>query len=211
MKERRLTHDNEYKGMDVLQFKKQNVGLDKDILECIYDRMTDMLSRHSKVYAMRFDVKQPEQIPDTSNQWFSEFQAHFVKKEKRAGYDPSYVAVREVTESGRPHYHEYLMVDGNKTEKIHEHIKNANEAMNCTLGIPKDERTGLINDCTRNRKGVRQDNGEQINLKTWLGRDACQASFRQASYLAKESQKEPQKGVRELFASQVKMNSKKNT
>jgi len=210
MKERNLKHDNEYKGMDVLQFKKQNVGLDKDILECIYDRMSDMLSRHSKVYAMRFDVKQPEQIQDTSNQWFSEFQAHFVKKEKRADYDPSYVAVREVTESGRPHYHEYLMLNGNKTEKIHEHIKNANEAMNCTLGIPKEERTGLINDCTRNRNGIRQDNGEQINLKTWEGQCAQQASFRQASYLAKESQKEPQKGVRELFASQVKKDPKKN-
>jgi len=204
MKKRNLTHENQFNGMPVLQYTNQEIGLDTNILHCIHDRMEDMLSRHSKVFAMRLDVRKPDSVQDEKNEWFSQYQAHFIKKEKRAGYDPAYIAVREVSENGKVHYHEYLMVNGNKTQNIHNHIENANSVMNTMQGLNPGEHSGLIDDCTHDRNGNPQVNGEMINPKTWEGQCAQQASFRHASYLAKDVQKNTPKGTRELFASQIK-------
>ena len=173
--------------------------MDTEILDIIDNHLEDALERHSKVLVVRFDVRFPD---DESNRSFSKFQAEFMRKERRAGYDPSYVAVREIGErEGHPHYHEVLLVNGNRTQSIHKHIENANTAMNLTLGLDHKDPTGYVH-CSTIRKGPLR-NGIMIKRGALFSDDENNA-FRQASYLAKESQKDTPEGMREVFASNLK-------
>ena len=100
MRKRNIVKGNSYNGKDILEYKHRDIGMDSHILETIDEHLKDSLERHSKVLVVRFDVRFPE---DFSNKSFSKFQAEFMRKERRAGYDPSYVAVREIGErEGNP-------------------------------------------------------------------------------------------------------------
>lgn len=199
MRKRNIVKGNSYNGKDILEYKHRDIGMDSHILETIDEHLKDSLERHSKVLVVRFDVRFPE---DSSNKSFSKFQAEFMRKERRAGYDPSYVAVREIGErEGNPHYHEVLLVNGNKTQSIQKHIANANAAMNLTLGVEHDNPTGLVN-CSNITQGPLR-NGIMIQRDSLFSDDE-NAAFRQASYLAKESQKQTPDGMREVFASNLK-------
>ena len=199
MRKRNTITGNRFNGKEILEYKHRNIGMDTQILETIDEHLKDALERHSKVLVVRFDVRFPE---DESNRSFSKFQAEFMRKERRAGYDPSYVAVREVGErEGHPHYHEVLLVNGNNTQSIHKHIENANAAMNLTLGVEQGETIGLIHSCTSKNGPLR--NGIMIHREALFPDDENDA-FRQASYLAKESQKDTPNGMREVFASNLK-------
>ena len=199
MRKRNIVKGNSYNGKEILEYKHRGIGMDSHILETIDEHLKDSLERHSKVLVVRFDVRFPE---DSSNKSFSKFQAEFMRKERRAGYDPSYVAVREVGErEGNPHYHEVLLVNGNKTQSIQKHIANANAAMNLTLGVEHDNPTGLVN-CSKIKQGPLR-NGIMIQRDALFPHDE-NAAFRQASYLAKESQKQTPDGMREVFASNLK-------
>lgn len=199
MRKRNIVKGNSYNGKEILEYKHRDIGMDSHILETIDEHLKDSLERHSKVLVVRFDVRFPE---DSSNKSFSKFQAEFMRKERRAGYDPSYVAVREIGErEGNPHYHEVLLVNGNKTQSIQKHIANANAAMNLTLGVEHDNPTGLVN-CSNITQGPLR-NGIMIQRDSLFSDDE-NAAFRQASYLAKESQKQTPDGMREVFASNLK-------
>ena len=199
MRKRNTIKGNKFNGKEILEYKHRDIGMDTQILETIDEHLQDALERHSKVLVVRFDVRFPE---DESNRGFSKFQAEFMRKERRAGYDPSYVAVREVGErEGHPHYHEVLLVNGNTTRSVHKHIENANAAMNLTLGLEHNEPTGFVHSCT-DRKGPLR-NGIMIHRDALFSDDENNA-FRQASYLAKESQKDTPNGMREVFSSNLK-------
>lgn len=204
MKERDLTFDKSFLGNSILQFTEKKIGLDENILMKLVERYDDMQERHCKVFAMRFDVHMPEGVATADNDLFRKFQAHFIKKEKRQGYDPAYVAVREISAAGLIHYHELLLVNGSETERIHRHIHNANEALNSTLGYPAGTRSGLINDCTHTRDGKPQKNGILIRRKLPCQENKAENdSFRHASYLAKDEQKDPLKHKHEVFSSRL--------
>ena len=199
MRKRNTIKGNLFNGKEILEYKHKNVGMDTQILKRIDEHLNDALERHSKVLVVRFDVRFPN---DDSNRSFSKFQAEFMRKERRAGYDPNYIAVREIGErEGHPHYHEVLLVNGNKTQSIHKHIENANTAMKLTLGIDHDEPTGYIHSCADKHGPLR--NGIMIKRDASFPQDENDA-FRQASYLAKESQKDTPEGMREVFASNLK-------
>lgn len=203
MKKRNIIRGNVFNGKEILEYQHKNIGLDAQILNVIDNHLQEALEAHSKVLVVRFDVHFPE---DDSNKSFSKFQAEFMRKERRGGYDPTYVAVREVgTLGGHPHYHEVLFLNGDNTCSIHKHIANANAAMNLTLGLDHKEATGLIHSNTTNKGPLR--NGIMIHRND-LSTDNANDAFRQASYLAKDSQKDTPAGMRELFSSKLKRKSK---
>ena len=203
MRKRNIITGNQFNGKEILEFKHKQIGMDTKILEAISNRFEDAMDRHSKVFVMRFDIRFPK---DDSNQTFSKFQAEFMRKERRAGYDPSYVAVREEGErEGHPHYHEILIVNGNKTQSTHKHIENANAALNLVLELEQNTISGLIHNCNGKDK---QRNGIMIDRSKLFISEENDA-FRQASYLAKESQKDTPDGMRELFASNLKRRKEK--
>lgn len=201
----KLTYDNKYNGMDILQFTKQKIGLRKDILACIERHMVDMLLKHCRVFVMRFDINFGSAMtPQSNNELFCRFFAHFFKMESRAGYDPRAVTVREVSGNDKVHYHVCLMLDASETNHIENHIKNANEVYNCMFGLPPGTRSGNINNCTVDSHWRYQDNGLIIYRDNQRGLPAANACFKQASYLAKDSQKDAPPGVREVFSSKLK-------
>jgi len=203
MRERETTYEDSFLGNTILQYSKQHIGLDENILMPILQRYDETLEKHCRVFAFRFDVHLPKNVEDSDNKHFSRFQAHFIKKEKRAGYDPAYVAVREKSDEDGVHYHEVVLVDGNSTSNIFYHIENANDALNSEFGYAPGSKSGLINDCTKDKNGQPQENGVLIERDPSKRKDAESRSFRHASYLGKVAQKDPSKGTRELFASRL--------
>lgn len=202
MRKRNIVSGNTFNGKEILEYKNKDIGMDAQILQNIDEHIKDALKRHGKVFAIRFDIYFPE---EESNKTFSRFQAEFMRKERRAGYDPSYVAVREIGEqSCHPHYHELLLVNGNTTRSIYKHIENANAAMNLTLGLNHKEPTGFIHNSI-------DKNGILRNGITICRMDSSKADenevYRQASYLAKDWQKGTPEGMRELFCSNLKRRS----
>ena len=145
--------------------KERQLGCKESILQKIDQLMTDMSNRHSKVFFMRFDIRFPQGYDyPNDNELFSQFQESFIKNRKRAGYDPAYIAVRECSREKHQHYHVALMMNGHKTQNIHDHIQTAERLWEKTLNLPpKCDNTGrttsygLIDDCMRNRQGQPQE------------------------------------------------------
>ena len=66
MKKRSLTYERTFLGNPILQFTKQNVGLDENLLMNIYLHLDNKLSRCPQTFAMRFDIHMPKdmKVPD---------------------------------------------------------------------------------------------------------------------------------------------------
>ena len=204
-RERELTFERFYLGKPILQFTTQKVGLDENILFKICQIYDQMFARHRRVYAMRFDMRLPAGIDTSDNSAFRSFMAYFMQVERRSGYDPMYFAVREESENKGVHYHILLLLNGDMTRKSFYHIELANRIFNKKFGYPLRKYTGMINDCTKDEYGRKHPNGYLIDRDDYYTRESNEnASFRQASYLAKASQKDHQKRMREIFSSRLR-------
>ena len=162
-------------------------------------------STKSKIFFMRYDIRFPEGFNHADNGVFREFQSKFMKNLSRKGLKPQYVAVREQSKEKHQHYHVALLLDGQKTQSIHNHIATAERLWDSTLGLPERENGyGLIDDCTTSREGEKQVNGVMLrpdDPEMEAKRDEC---FKRASYLAKTNTKGyAPKGQRELFSSRI--------
>ena len=118
---------------------------------------------------------------------------------------PQYIAVREQSREKHQHYHVALLLDGQKTQSIHNHIQTAERLWDTTLGLPARENGyGLIDDCTTSRTGEKQVNGVMLRPDD-PDMEAKKADcFRRASYLAKTNTKgNAPKGQREMFSSRI--------
>lgn len=203
-RKRELTYERSFLGKPILQFTTQKVGLDEKILFRIHQVFDQMFMRHKRVFSMRFDMSLPVDKETDDNSAFRSFMADFIKTEKRAGYDPMYCAVREFGQEKGVHYHILLLLDGDLTRKSYYHIELANRIYNRKFGYPEGVYTGMINDCSRDSYGRKHPNGYLIDKDAYYSRKSTEnASYRQASYLAKDSQKEDIKRMREMFSSRL--------
>ena len=161
------------------------------------------------MFFLRYDIRFPEGYDYADNGIFREFQSKFMKNLSRQGLKPQYVAVREQSQEKHQHYHVALLLDGQKTQSIHNYIQTAERLWDSTLGLPARENGyGLIDDCTTNRTGDKQINGVMLRSDDpdmEKKKDDC---FRRASYLAKTNTKgNAPKGQRELFSSRIPKSS----
>ena len=203
-RERELTFERFYLGKPILQFTTQKIGLDENILFKICQVYDKMFQKHKRVYAMRFDMRLPDGTDTADNSAFRRFMAYFMQAERRLGNDPEYCAVREESEGKGVHYHILLLLDGNRTRKSFDHIELANHIFNKKFGYPRWAYSGMINDCTKDNYGRKHPNGYLIDRDDYYTRERSENdSFRQASYLAKASQKDHAKRMRELFSSRL--------
>ena len=185
----------------------QDTGLSCDIkiLTEIERQFQHAEDTKSKIFFMRYDIRFPEGFNHADNSAFREFQSKFMKNLSRKGLKPQYVAVREQSTEKHQHYHVALLLDGQKTQSIHNHIATAERLWDSTLGLPARENGyGLIDDCTTGREGEKQVNGVMLrpdDPEMEVKKDEC---FKRASYLAKTSTKGyAPKGQRELFSSRI--------
>lgn len=215
MRNERITYGEQYHGHPIMTSKERQLGCKESILQKIDQLMTDMSNRHSKVFFMRYDVRFPQGYDyPNDNELFSQFQESFIKNRKREGYDPAYIAVRECSREKHQHYHVALLLDGHKTQNIHDHIQTAERLWEKTLNLPpKCENTGratsygLIDDCMRTRQGQPQENGVMLRKDDPEYERKYDQCFRRCSYLAKVNQKDSSpKHQRELFSSRIQKN-----
>lgn len=195
-KNRTCTDAPEFNDHPILTDKDKGLRCDKKILQTIDATFNHFFDNHDRGLFMRCDLRLPQDdCTHTDNEAFHAFQANFMKNLSRKGLDPHYVAVREQGKGAEhPHYHEVLLLDGRKTQSIHDHIQKADELWANALGVPGIK--GLVDDCKPNGVMLRKDDPE---FESKL--DGC---IQRASYLAKVNQKEstPRK-VRELFSTRI--------
>ena len=91
----------------------------------------------NKTFFMRYDIRFPERFDHADNSVFREFQSKFMKNLSRQGLKQQYVAVREQSKEKHQHYHISLLLDGQKTQSIHNHIQTAERLWNLTLRLPE--------------------------------------------------------------------------
>ena len=194
-----------YHDYPIMTDKAKGLACNIKILNEIERQLDYAEETKSKTLFMRYDIRFPEGYDHADNGVFREFQSKFMKNLSRQGLKPQYIAVREQSREKHQHYHVALLLDGQKTQSIHNHIQTAERLWDTTLGLPARENGyGLIDDCTKSRSGAKQINGvilrrddPEYNTK----KDDC---FRRASYLAKVNTKgNTTKGQKELFSSRI--------
>ena len=201
----KTTTEETFHDYPIMTDQQRGLACDTKILTEIERQFDYAEENKSKIFFMRYDIRFPEEYTHADNGVFREFQSKFMKNLSRQGLKPQYIAVREQSREKHQHYHVALLLDGQKTQSIHNHIQTAERLWDLTLGLPEKENGyGLIDDCTKSRSGEKQENGVMLRYDDpWRGdkKDDC---FRRASYLAKTSTKgNNPKGQRELFSSRI--------
>lgn len=203
-KNRTCTDAPEFNDHPILTDKEKGLRCDKKILQTINDTFNHFFDNHDRGLFMRCDLRFPQDERNrTDNEAFHAFQANFMKNLSRKGLDPHYVAVREQSKgTEHPHYHEFLLLDGRKTQSIHDHIQKADKLWANALDVPGTK--GLFDDCTKDKQGNRQPNGVILRKDDPDFESKLDGCMQRASYLAKVNQKEstPRK-VRELFSTRL--------
>ena len=199
----KTTAEETFHGYPIMTDKARGLACDAKVLNEIERQFDYAEETKSKVFFMRYDIRFPEGYTHADNGVFREFQSKFVKNLSRQGLKPQYIAVREQSKEKHQHYHVALLLDGQKTQSIHNHIQTAERLS--TLGLPARENGyGLIDDCTTFRTGEKQINGVMLRPDD-PDMEAKKADcFRRASYLAKTNTKgTAPKYQREMFSSRI--------
>ena len=194
-----------YHDYPIMTDKAKGLACDIKILNEIERQLDYAEETKSKTLFMRYDIRFPEGYDHADNGVFREFHSKFMKNLSRQGLKPQYIAVREQSSEKHQHYHVALLLDGQKTQSIHNHIQTAERLWDSTLGLPTRENGyGLIDDCTTSRTGEKQVNGVMLRPDD-PDMEAKKADcFRRASYLAKTNTKgNAPKGQREMFSSRI--------
>ena len=204
-REQRETTERTYNNYSIMTDRERGLSCNTEILREIERQFDYAENSKSKVFFMRYDVRIPEGMYIEDNKTFRDFQANFIKNLSRQGLKPQYIAVREQSKEKHQHYHVALLLDGQKTQSIHNHIQTAERLWDSTLGLPaKENGYGLIDDCTTNRNGEPQENGVMLRYDDPFRGNKKDDCFRRASYLAKTNTKgNAPKGQRELFSSRI--------
>jgi len=200
-----ITTEKTFKNYPIMTAREAGLSCDTKILTEIGRQFDYASNTKSKIFFMRYDIRFPEDFNHADNSAFREFQSKFMKNLSRKGLKPQYVAVREQSREKHQHYHVALILEGQKTQSIHNHIRTAEQLWDSTLELPKKENGyGLIDDCTTGRNGERQINGVMLRHDDPEMEAKMDECFRRASYLAKTSTKGyAPKGQRELFSSRI--------
>lgn len=205
----KTTTEETFHDYPIMTDQQRGLACDTKILNEIERQFDYAEETKSKVFFMRYDIRFPEGYTHSDNGVFRAFQSKFMKNLSRKGLNPQYIAVREQSREKHQHYHVALLLDGQKTQSIHNHIQTAERLWDSTLRLPEKENGyGLIDDCTTGRNGGKQVNGVMLrpdDPDMEKKKDDC---FRRASYLAKTNTKgNAPKGQREVFSSRIPKSS----
>ena len=199
------TLDSHYDNYSIMTDRERGLSCNTEILREIKRQFDYAEESKSKVYFFRYDARFPENMHPKGNEIFSDFQANFMKNLSRQGLKPQYVAVREQSTEKHQHYHVVVLLDGQKTQSIHNHIQTAERLWDSALGLePRENGYGLIDDCTTSRTGEKQVNGVMLRADDPDMESKKDDCFRRASYLAKTNSKgNAPKFKREMFSSRI--------
>jgi hypothetical protein len=168
-----------------------------------------MLSRHSKVYFFRFDLRFPAggQFP-TDNTHLMRFIENYSYLLRSRGLDPKYAWVREQTSlTTQQHYHLVVLLNGHRTQSVRGHLRLAADVWARTLGLPSPydlqyddsevaspyaeliASAGLVDFCLRRGRQFAHENGIMIRKDRPDWRQVLAYSIDWGLYLAKQETK----------------------
>lgn len=179
-------------------------ALRTDILAGLELMFSHAMNSRSKNFFIRFDLHLPANLRyPNPERAFAKFQNSYFRNLRNAGLDPYYVWCREQSAGAlNPHVHFALLLNGQKTQNIHDHLVEATRFWALALGI-KDA-LGLVNWCTQSAAGGTQENGIMIRQDHDDWQAVYARCFEWASYLAKTATKgNAPRGAREWGCSQV--------
>ena len=202
---KRTTTEDTYHGYPIMTDEDRGLSCDTRILDEIEKQFDYADETKNKTFFMRYDVRIPDGMFLEDNKTFRDFHANLMKHLSRNGLKPQYIAVREQSREKHQHYHVALLLDGQKTNSIHNHIQTAERLWESALGLPvRENGYGLIDDCTTSRTGERQINGVMLRPDDPEMKAKKEDCFRRASYLAKTNTKgHAPKYQREVFSSRI--------
>lgn len=189
-----LTHDDNYRGLPIRP--EPELGNCLDILEAIHLRLDDMVDRHCRVFAVRFDLTLPWETGNVPhNRYVQAFADAFCRYLHGLGIDHHYTWVREQPgPDAQPHWHLLLLMDGNRTWSFYGgHSETATRLWAEALGtVP---RPGLVHLCTWTEANDGDfpyvgNGGVMIRRNSPDCEAAYRLLFHRASYLAKATTKE---------------------
>lgn len=147
----------------------------------IQNRVNYALSRHAKVMVVRYDLHFPaDKAYSGHGEYIRSFQNKLRQNLRRRKLDPVDLWVREQNISLNPHYHCFLLLDGNKVQSIYAVLPLAERLWASTIG---DDRNGLVQRCRKNWDGSKSINGCRLTRIDQGLYYQCQDWL---SYLAKE-------------------------
>lgn len=201
----KTTTEDTFNNHPIMTDKERGLSCNTNILKEIDRQFKYAEKDKSKIFFMRYDVRIPDGMFIENNKAFRDFQANFMKNLSRHGLKPQYIAVREQSKEKHQHYHVALILDGQKTQSIHNHIQTAEKLWDSALGLtPRENGYGLIDDCTTSRTGEKQTNGVMLRPDDPDREEKKDDCFRRASYLAKTNTKgNAPKWQREVFSSRI--------
>ena len=177
-------------------FHSLDIPMNEKALTVFNKALNYALGKHSKLLVVREDVSFPKKMPNEMVQeLIMPYNRKLREKWKNDGYDPVYIAAREINSEGRVHYHEAWFLNGHKTWKTYERFKESEQVLQRVIG-PEYNAKGLIDHCDnghRNGIMVKRDNPDPTDLYEVQ---------QQISYLAKIKQKDNVKG-KTFFTSRI--------
>lgn len=140
---------------------------------------------------VRLDVHYPDgYTPKDKNKDISSLFAKLSQKYTRMGYDPAYAWAREIKNSELPHYHCFLLLNGNLARSPYPVFEAAENLWGSTIDASAK---GLIHHCNKDYQGNPQKNGIMIRRNAPNFEDKIREVGNQLSYLAKTDGKGKEK------------------
>jgi hypothetical protein len=163
-----------------------SLGCYCEVLTDLYYQLTNLLSHHSRLLSLRLDVKVYDYSED--NKLLSVFIRRLKRNLKsyfgftRVGY----LWVRELSKTGKQHYHLILLLDGSKVQHPKNVINIAEEiAYKCNMPVPYTPKNCYLK--------ISRSNSDSFGAVMWRG-----------SYMAKTRSKECNKKIRSFGSSNIK-------
>lgn len=179
-----LYTDNLYNGMSVNA--SQECPVYREQLDSIQDTLMDMIDKHSKVFVSHLEIRYPSEGDSEmgkTNEELSKCVRKFRMKSKREGVDCRVLWAREQVESNHPHYHCYVVSDGNKIQSSVRVCSWMNSIWSREVGEEESKQLVRYNRTRENKSGMCVERG----AFQWSSlSEACDWM----SYMAKTSGKE---------------------
>lgn len=166
-------------------------------------------NKYNKCYVLRFDFHFPKTInqnplPDVYRELYTDSLrrnamkeaavSYFMKVLKRKAFDPVYLCATELSEkSDYEHFHLLLLLDGNKTDNIYNHIKLFEKIWYKKLQISKEQNAGLVQKSKVEQEkdgNIQKYNGIMLKRASLKFLDDLLYVLSFSEYLIKDKQKE---------------------
>ena len=182
---RKIITTSTYHGYPVITGDVMNYDYNLHHLDKNAEFIQDMVNSHNKVVYFRFDLRLPAYRTysiEEAKEFIRRFMNSYTKRlsRKPQPLDPAYAVKMERKKSNNPHFHCFILVNGNIVRDHIPLIKIAEDLLYFQLGLPADVNHGLIDYCN----GF--NNGGCIIRYSSKFEEQFNACHKQMSYLAKQ-------------------------